>query len=140
MKEAIRPQKEGTPHMQFSLRVAGCGKTTFMQEFLRDVYTGKFENVTGRNPSVLVTSTTNYQCQSLYKMVLALHENGDSNVPKPVWVVSQSFWNQASAMGNDFVRRHATLIPPRPEQGRLIICTHDSAGGFCRRAVFWILV
>ena len=93
--------------MQFSLGVAGCGKTTFMQEFLMDVYAGKFVTITGPNPSVLLASTTNSQCQALYTLVLALHANEESNVPKPRWVVSQSFWDEAEVTGNDFVRLHA---------------------------------
>ena len=135
LKEAIRPAKEGTPHMQFSLGVAGCGKTTFMQEFLMDVYAGKFVTITGPNPSVLLATTTNSQCQALYTLVLALHANEESNVPKPRWVVSQSFWDEAEVTGNDFVRRHATTKVPRPEQGTLVIYTHDSAAE--RNAGFW---
>ena len=117
MKEALRPGKEGTPHLSVLLGVPGCGKSTLLREILRDTYSGLFEITTGKNPSVLITSTTNFQCKNLYKLVLALHQKTDSNVPKPVWVVSQNYMEMADATGDEFVKKPATVHAHWPRKG-----------------------
>ena len=64
----------------------------------------------------------------VYKMVLVLHENKDSDVPKPVWVVSKDYMDKAVEIGDEFVKEHATVHAHRPRSGSIVICTHDSAG------------
>ena len=73
LREALRPDKDGTPHLCVKLGVPGCGKSTFLLEFLQDVFNRKMERLAGRGPSVLLASVTNSQCKNLYMLARKAH-------------------------------------------------------------------
>ena len=89
--ESIRPRHEGTPHLSIQLGVPGCGKSTFLSEFLQDVFNGIYRNITGPEPSLLLASTTNEQCKKLFELVKSESVRDGSRAPRPIWCVSQEY-------------------------------------------------
>ena len=60
--EGLRPKQKGTPHVRVQMGVPGCGKSTCLLEFLQHVFLEKLIALTGKRPSLLLSSVTNAQC------------------------------------------------------------------------------
>ena len=125
--EAIRPRKGGTPHLSIQLGVPGSGKSTFLIEFLTDVYNGVYSNITGSGPSLLLASVTNAQCKMLFALVKTAAAQTDSRIPDPIWCVSEGY-RQKSILAEDvFTLKHASDKHHRPQKMQIYVCTHDYA-------------
>ena len=120
------PASEGTPHLSTRLGVAGCGKSTFLSDLLVDIYAGRYMELTGQGPSLLLASTTNEQVKRLWMLAVSAHEAPSSCVPKPVWCVSESFLAK-SKEANDMLVLRAAGQAYKPCKNQIIVCTHDLA-------------
>ena len=137
--ESLTAETAGCPHISIQLGVPGCGKSTFLKEFLRDVYSGQYAESLGRNPSMLIASTTNLQCKELFKMILEVHDS-DCSVPLPLWCISAEFAERAMASLDAFTLEHGCQQPEWPRGGSVIVCTHDYASLRFASAHFHIVV
>ena len=124
--EAMCPASEGTPHLSTRLGVAGCGKSTFLSDLLVDIYAGRYMELTGPEPSLLLASTTNEQVKKLWMLALSAHDAQSSRVPKPVWCVSETFLTKSKEANDVMVLRAATQAY-KPCKNQIIVCTHDLA-------------
>ena len=125
--EGIRPSIEGTRHLSIQLGVLGCGRSTFIWEFLAEVYRGDYMYSAGPLPSLLLSSCTNEQCKKLFMMALAARMKGEFYVPEITWCVSQQF-RQKLEDAEDY----STLISVSdkhewPRMNHIYVCTHDYA-------------
>ena len=125
--ESIRPSREGSSHLSIQLGVPGSGKSTFLAEFLQDVYTGAYVKLTGPRPSLLLASTTNEQCKNLFELVTSESLRDESSVPKATPCVSQEYyWNCKNA--NDVMTvKNAKEKHHWPRKNNIYVCTHDYA-------------
>ena len=124
--EAISPAVKGTSHLLIQMGVPGCGKTTYIKEFLSDAFSSRHSRLHKANPAVLLCSTTNLQCRELFRAIRGLHQENGS-IPGPAWCASQQWLEKAETMFPDPLLQLAVSNPAWSNEGSITICTHDFA-------------
>ena len=107
--------------------INGSGKSTFLSEFLQDVFTGVYQKITGAQPSLLLASTTNEQCKKLFELVMSESLRDESSVPKATWCVSHEYFQKSKDANDVLTVQNANEKHHRPRKNHIYVCTHDYA-------------
>ena len=137
--EGFCPAHSGTAHLLTQMGVPGCGKTTFVKEFLQKAFSSAHSPLHEDRPSILLTSTTNKQCQELFRLVKDLSER-DASIPSPSWYASQQWLNRMQESGSQDLWQHAKVKSGKPTRNSIIICCHDFVVMFFSACYFSVVI